>query len=74
MKVRDFKNLLEKYGDRYLDNELVVLTEDPSIGPSGSVSVKGIAPGFDWNTGKMMIVTEPRVIKKVNKPKKIRCK
>jgi len=65
MKVIEFVELLKKCNE-YFDCSnwpLVVSTEDNSIGPSSFVSIKAVIPGFDWDHGKMQILTDPKIVK-----------
>jgi len=67
MNGKEILALLTSYKDSIQDFdilEVVVVTGDKCIGPSAAVNVKVIYPGFDWNIGKLMITTEPNVIKK----------
>jgi hypothetical protein len=64
MKVREFIDLISKYGDHCLDDELVVKTSDRGFPATLVVPVNYVGPGFDWDSGKMIIQTSPAVMRK----------
>ena len=45
------------------DDEVVVHTTDKSIGPSACVFISQVSPGFDWDSGKVIVIlwTTPEV-------------
>jgi hypothetical protein len=63
MKVNEFLKLIDRYGDEVLDNELVVMTNDRSIGAQSCVYIDNIFPGFDWDHRKMLIKTKTKIKK-----------
>lgn len=63
MKLSKFIEELHKFLDSYGDNSVVVVTKDKSIGCISTTPVSSIAPGFDWESGKILLYTEDDLIK-----------
>ena len=58
MKVSELRKILENSQgiDReYLDEEVTVLIDEPSIGGRAMVSIESVSFGFDWEHGKCML-------------------
>lgn len=53
---------MERHGNG--DDEVVVITADPSIAFTSAVPVETIAPGFDWDKGTVQIRTTRKLVKK----------
>lgn len=46
------------------DNEVVIKLNVPSVGPSAYVNITGIEIGFDWDSGKVFLTTDSKLIDK----------
>ncbi len=55
-----------KHDPKMGEKELLITTEDKSIGSRAFVKIKGIFEGFDWEQGQIRIKTVTPVIKKYN--------
>ena len=60
-ELRDYLNSLEKYHDN--DIVCVRVFDAKTLGGAPTVKVKSIHSGFDWDSGKHTIITDPEVIK-----------
>lgn len=61
MRVSEFRAALER---RTPSDDLVVIpveTMAVSVGPTPTVSIQGIAGGFDWNQGKLLLIPEGKL-------------
>ena len=68
MTLRDLIDQVNHYPggrmrERILDQEIMVHTSEPSMGPRSMVSVACGAPGFDWETKYFVLEVEPTVIR-----------
>lgn len=68
MKASELRNQLDTYLGNVLkfreDLEVCVVVKSAgSIGGTPVVNVKSISPGFDWDSGKMMIYLEEDVMR-----------
>lgn len=60
-ELRDYLNSLESYHD---NDVICVRVFDPkTFGGTPTVSIKSIHNGFDWDSGRHIIVTDPEVIR-----------
>jgi hypothetical protein len=69
MNLIDFHNLITNFIEREPDYskseiEVIIPLSSPSIGPCSSTHIKDITKGIDWNSGKILIHTEDRIVKK----------
>lgn len=48
------------------DLDVVVRTHDGGIGPTPAVGARSITPGFDWDSGRLMIHPEEELVRKKN--------
>lgn len=63
MNLLDLKQKIDIITDGVPDSELkkirlVVVTNDSSVGPRASAEVTHINTGFDWETGRLNIITD----------------
>lgn len=67
MKFKELKRAVEGYYRQGVndEDEVVVLTADPSAGYSSNVEVQSISPGIDWDSGKILLSTKTPVYSKV---------
>lgn len=56
--------LIKKMNPEYGNKNVVVKTNDWSIGPIASTKVNSISTGIDWNSSKIIIFTNDEIIKK----------
>ena len=71
MKVSELREMLNKAAPDHDDWNVVVVTKEPSIGPTSVVPIKTAGWGFDWNSRKLMLWPEKDLIRK--KINLIRC-
>jgi len=70
MKIKElleFFNKRPKFGNRNEDDELMIRTSSPSIGPISMVGIDSIFNGFDWESGKTIITPKERLVVKTEK-------
>lgn len=46
------------------DNEVAIKLDTPSIGESAYTNITGIEVGFDWDSGKIFLTTDSKVMLK----------
>jgi len=66
MKLSMLIKLLQYEADNRVnrdDPEVRVMTNDPSIGPHAAVTVVGVQAGFDWDMGRILLTTDPAVVR-----------
>jgi hypothetical protein len=64
MTLIELKRLVDSLLENKHENlDVVVSTEDSSIGPSACSEVVGMFEGFDWESGRLNIVCKDRLIK-----------
>lgn len=63
MKVRELYDILGEFVDTIGDQEIVIKTDNFSIGPSSCSSICCVGEGFDWDKGKCFIFAEDKLIK-----------
>lgn len=66
MKVKDLKTMLN-HSDRHDDDDLMIKTDSPSVGPVSMHPVKSTVFGFDWEKGKVILYPEGRLVEKSEK-------
>jgi hypothetical protein len=67
MKLADlhkYITMLLDINPKNADLELVIKLDEPSQGPVANSKVKGFSQGFDWNSGKILIIAEDSIISK----------
>lgn len=67
MKLSELKQIVDANIEHSLnkyDADVVVVTNDRSIGGTSCTKVRGIGLGFDWDSGKFMIFTQDKITKK----------
>lgn len=63
MKCYELKNLLDSYcEDGYEENEIVIMLHESSIGGHAFSVVKNAILGFDWDNGKILLVSENKIV------------
>lgn len=60
-ELRDYLNGLEPWHDN--DTVCVKVFDAKTFGGTPTVKVVSLCSGFDWDSGKHMIITEPEVIR-----------
>lgn len=58
LTVEDLYHILHhaiEHGEVTMTAKVMVLTNNPSFGPSAAVSVSAINPGIDWDSGRLLI-------------------
>lgn len=69
MKARQLHEKLGRILARMHEDEdldVVVRTHDGGIGPTPAVGARSITPGFDWDSGRLMIHPEEELVRKKN--------
>lgn len=46
------------------DNEVAIKLDSPNIGCSAYTNITGIEVGFDWDSGKIFLTTDSKLIDK----------
>lgn len=46
------------------DNEVAIKLDIPNVGCSAYTNITGIEVGFDWDTGKIFLTTDSKLIDK----------
>jgi hypothetical protein len=71
MTVKELKHIIDsqlKAMPRFEDWEVVISTEEPSVGSSSSVPARSAGFGFDWDNGKFFVYPKEDLVKKDKKP------
>ena len=63
MKVKELYDILGKFVDVVGEQDVVISTNNFSIGPSSCSHVLCVGEGFDWDKGKFFIFAEDKLIK-----------
>jgi len=67
MKLRDFKRRIDAYVDslqEHQDPNVVVAISGSGIGGTPCVNIRSISMGFDWDSGKIIVYTEGKLLKR----------
>lgn len=63
MTVKELYDILGKFVDNIGDQDVVISTDNFSIGPSSCSYVHAVGEGFDWDKGKFFIFAKDKLIK-----------
>ena len=66
MKASELRKIMNDLDPRFDDAEveIPIRTEERLVGATPTVGVKNAGMGFDWDSGKFMILTDEEVMKK----------
>lgn len=63
MTVKELYDILGQFVDNIGDQEVVISTDDFSLGPSSCSYVHAVGEGFDWDKGKFFIFGKDKLFK-----------
>ena len=63
MTVKELYDILGQFVNNIGDQEVVISTDDFSIGPSSCSYIHAVGEGFDWDKGKFFIFAEDKLLK-----------
>ena len=62
MRLSEMKNIIDVYIAEGLGDAFVfVALNEPSVGPIRTTEITELYPGFDWDSGKILITTKDKI-------------